>query len=150
MAFKTKKIDHQDIIIKDKNSRIMLQVIDEEKCGELLKEFFEYVKNPTYFQFTIFINILADQFKKLSDNPALKIQELKNAYKKINKQTPQNIRSIIIKNFITLTKYFTKGAYDEIVFQQKVTSNFFTSLLLNQDQINSKEVDALISPSLAI
>jgi Ni2+-binding GTPase involved in maturation of urease and hydrogenase len=150
LAFKTKDIDKHDIIMKDKQGNIILPSINDEECGELLKEFFEYVKNPTYFQFTIFINILADQFKKLSDNPTLKIQELKNAYKKINKQTPQNIRSIIIKNFITLTKYFTKGAYDEIVNQQKVTSNFFTSLLLNQDQINSKEADALINPSLAI
>ena len=154
------KINDNDIIIETRKfnnnpkSKILgivpFQNDESDECESLLREFFTYISNPTYYQFTIFTNILADQFQKFSNNPFLKVASLQSIGKQLKKKNLNKMRSTIIRNFISLTKYFTKGAYDDLITQQKSTYNFFTGGNYNEEEIEKKEAEALVKPALAI
>ena len=56
-----------------------------------------------------------------------------------------SIRHSILSNFIKLTKYFTKGAYAELLNQQNVTLKFYTSS--DEEKVLAEEADKLTTPS---
>ena len=76
---------------------------------------------PTYYQLTAFINILGDQFSKISACPFLTAEYVTNDLKLFK------LREIIIKNLIKLTEYFTKGAFHTLLDQQDQTEKILTT-----------------------
>ena len=114
-------IEISKLVIKYKKSKTTFvtamdaQILNPEECQNLIFEMIKSkITNPTYYQITSFINILAVQFKKFNQNYFLNAHNLKMSAKSIF-----HMRNYIIENFIEITKYFTEGA--------------FTNLLKNQD-----------------
>ena len=102
-----------DILIQSKlqpgEKGLIIEKLPCEECQTLLYEYIQF--KPTYYQLSAFINLLADQFKKVSEDPYLNTVYLGERYL-------LDIRVRIVDNLIKLTKYFTKGAFDDLLTQQ--------------------------------
>ena len=93
------------------------QIISQQECNSLILEAIKKsngIENPTYYQIKTFINILGTQLYKFSQNYFL------SALNILHKGEKEffSLRSFLIKNFINITKYFTQGAFDEILKSQ--------------------------------
>ena len=102
------------------------EFIEEEECQELIKKYLNK-NNCTYHQINIFIKVLCHQLKLFSNNYYLMAETLYAA--EIN----SIIRVNLINAFLNLTKFFTIGAFDEILSEQK-SSKF------NYDENTIKEI----------
>ena len=103
------------------------QIIPDQECNKLILEALKAsnnIKNPTYYQIIIFINILGTELKKFSENQFLSAFNILS----LGDKDLHSIRSLIVKNFINITKYFTQGAFDDILKSQIITH----SILFNQ------------------
>ena len=90
--------------------------LSQEICQNLIFDYIKTtIKNPTYYQINTFINILAVQFKKFNQNYFLSAHNLKLSAKDI-----YTIRKYIINNFIDLTKYFTEGAFTNLLKNKEI------------------------------
>ena len=85
--------------------------LDEKKCDELIKKYFNK-PNSSYHQINIFIKVLAHQLKLFSNNYYLMIESIKAG------NLSGEIRIDLINEILQLTKFFTVGAFDEIVTEQ--------------------------------
>ena len=86
--------------------------LSAKDCQQLIFDTIkEEIPNPTYYQITSFINVLAVQLKNLNRNFYL------NAYQLIisNKINELKLRTFIVKSFIKLTNHFTKGAFTKLL-----------------------------------
>ena len=93
------------------------QILSEKECQELILESIKTkTLNPTYYQITSFINVLSVQFKKFNQNNYLNAHTLKSTSINLNK-----IRNYIIENLIEITKYFTEGAFTDLLKNQEIT-----------------------------
>ena len=124
------------------------------ECEQIINRFFE-AENQNYYQKMNFIKILSVQFKKFSENIYFN-------YELANESGRGNImvtaRRLAIKNFIALTKVFTRSPYDSVLLRQieslkyfgkyeenKVIENALNALAKDKQEIFSFE---LIRPSL--
>ena len=80
-----------------------------------MEEIKKDIKKPTYYQITTFINVLANQLIQFNRNYYLSACTLLD----VGLNNCCFIRSLIIKKFIDLTRYFTKGAFTELLNEQK-------------------------------
>ena len=110
-----------DLII-DKRTLINSIEIPAQQCQTLIFDTIkETIHEPTYYQITTFINVLAVQLKKLNQNYFLNAAQLLSTRKKIN-----HIRTFIVKSFIKLTKHFTEGAFTNLLKgQEKLHKSLF-------------------------
>ena len=126
-----KKIDNYDLFIPNvtpvdliMDSKRIIQAIElsPQQCQKLIFDTIkETIPEPTYYQITSFINVLAVQLKKLNQNFFLNAAQLLSTNKKIN-----HIRTFIVKSFIKITKHFTEGAFTNLLKgQEKVHKSLF-------------------------
>ena len=88
------------------------------QCEKIINKYFN-VENQNYYQKINFIKILSLQFKKLSTNFYLDYQmAFMNGIGDLIKKA----RSSIIKNFIDLTKVFTRSPYDQLLIKRQTES----------------------------
>ena len=115
-----------DLILKDEKgydyNKIVIKAVDENKnltqqrCQNLImEEIRKTIKKPTYYQITTFINVLANQLIQFNRNFFLSACTILDTGKFDN----CSIRSLIIRKFIELTRYFTKGAFTELLNEQE-------------------------------
>ena len=136
-ALKENRIDHEDLNFpmitpelntskmkkfnkKYKYALIDAQIISEKECNELIIEEIRAsnnIKYPTYYQLKTFIDILGVQLKQFTQNSFLTALNIFN----LGDKDLFSIRSNIVKNFINITKYFTQGAFDDLLKNQIIT-----------------------------
>ena len=88
--------------------------IKEEECQKLIEKYLNK-ENCTYHQINIFIKVLYHQLKLFSNNYYLMAETLHSG------KIDNIIRINLIEAFLNLTKFFTIGAFDEILNEQKGT-----------------------------
>ena len=74
------------------------------------------IKKFNFYQKLIFINILANQLKFLTNHDFFNIKSLSQYFKK--KPDLKNIRKLMIENLIILTNNFTSNSYNSIIKEQ--------------------------------
>ena len=123
-----------ELILNDPNNydynKIVIKAEDENKyltselCQKLIMdEIHKTIKKPTYYQIATFINVLASQLIQFNVNFYLSACTILDSGKYNNCA----IRSLIVKNFIELTRYFTKGAFTELINEQKIVQTLMQS-----------------------
>ena len=102
------------------------------------------INNPNYYQINSFISILGEEFKILSNNIYLNVEEIK--IKLNDRQNLIGIRSFFIKCLIEVTKHFIKGAYDDIIKEQnQVENNLNNNNNNDNNDTYNKNLRSLIS-----
>ena len=108
-----------------KNNRISNETPNFEKdclknANDMKKLILEYldIKNPNYYQIKTFIRILAFEFEKFNECYGFSPNLLKQNMKA---DTAEEIRKLIIKYFINITKHFTSGPFEELIKIQDKT-----------------------------
>ena len=89
-----------------------------EECEKIINKYFN-VENQSYYQKMNFIKILSIQFKKFTINPYFGLiipPEDQKMY---------DLRKLIIKNFIELTKVFTRSPFDNVLLKQVKSMELF-------------------------
>ena len=139
---KSNKIDKNEIIFPFTSNdiilvgneynynKIILKAEDENKnltqkvCQQLIMDEIKVtIPKPTYYQITTFIDVLANQLIQFNRNFYLSACTIIDSGKFSN----CCVRSLIVKKFIELTRYFTKGAFTELLNEQKETQSFLTN-----------------------
>ena len=99
-----------------------------EECEKIINKHFT-VENQSYYQKMNFIKILSIQFKKFTKsiyfNYEIANMDLKG-------ETIKNARKMVIKNFIDLTKVFTRSPFDTVLLKQKESMDLFGKYDENQ------------------
>ena len=98
--------------LEENNWYFYPKYIDEEECQKLIKKYLNK-ENCTYHQINIFIKVLYHQLKLFSNNYHLMTETLEAG------EIDKIIRENLIKAILNLTKFFTIGAFDEILSEQK-------------------------------
>ena len=131
-----------DLILKDENNydynKIVIKAEDENKyltpelCQKLIMdEIYKTIKKPTYYQITTFINVLANQLIQFNRNYFLSACTILDTGRFNN----CSIRSLIINKFIELTRYFTKGAFTELLNEQEAVQTLMNSKYNEKEKI---------------
>ena len=95
------------------------EFIKEDECQKLIKKYLN-IDNCSYHQINIFIKVLYHQLYLFSNNHALMAETLYAAV--INgEKIDHKIRLNLVESILNLTKFFTIGAFDEILKEQKGT-----------------------------
>ena len=103
------KKDEFDINVEERNAVSMPQ----KECERLIHKYIG-IENPTYYQITSFINVLAGQLKKFSMNYQLTVRYL-TENEELIKENLKGIRRVLVDSFIKNTQHFTKGAYNNLL-----------------------------------
>jgi hypothetical protein len=121
--FEGRKITDKRVKWNSKTTSLKPNLFSAEECQKLIFNIIkEKIKNPNYYQIISFINVLAEQLKKLNRNHFLNAFDLINNFK----WNILNIRTFIVKNLISLTSHFIEGAYTDILqSQEKVSQSRF-------------------------
>ena len=133
-----------DLILKDENgkgydyNKIVIKAEEENKyltqelCEKLIfNEIKKTIKKPTYYQIVTFINVLANQLIQFNRNYFLSACTILDTGRFDNCL----VRSLIIRKFIDLTKYFTKGAFTELLNEQEDVLNLIHKKKNEQEKI---------------
>ena len=131
-----------DLILKDENgydyNKIVIKAEEENKnltqeiCQKLIfEEIQKTIKKPTYYQITTFINVLANQLIQFNRNYFLSACTILDTGRFNN----CSVRSLIIRKFIDLTKYFTKGAFTELLNEQESVQTLMNSKYNEHEKI---------------
>ena len=107
------------------------EYIKEEECQILIQKYLNK-ENCTYHQINIFIKVLYHQLKLFSNNYNLMAETLSAG------EVDFIIRENLIKAILNLTKFFTIGAFDEILSEQK-------GPIFNYDENIIKEITKVLS-----
>jgi len=99
-----------------------------EECEKIINKHFT-VENQSYYQKMNFIKILSIQFKKFTKSIYFNY-EIANMDGK--GETIKNARKMVIKNFIDLTKVFTRSPFDTVLLKQKESMDLFGKYDENQ------------------
>ena len=120
-----KKLDENENFISQNNIIIpgisfnengyKAEVIPQKTCEELIKNHFKE-GTPTYYQICSFISVLAHQLKYFTKNIYFDVQTMKENGKERN----LSVRIDYVKAFISITAYFTKGAYGKLLNSQEI------------------------------
>ena len=110
------------------------KIIEEKRCQELITKYLNK-ENCSYHQINIFIKVLYHQLRLFSNNYYLMVETLSVG------EIDGKIRINLIEEFLNLTKFFTIGAFDEIVTEQKgVIFNFDEDVIQKTTEaLSSKE-----------
>ena len=92
-----------------------------EECEKIINKHFT-VDNQSYYQKTNFIKILSVQFKKFTKSIYFNY-DIANSDGK--GEIIKNARIAVIKNFIDLTKVFTRSPFDTVLLKQKESMDLF-------------------------
>ena len=103
------KKDEFDINVEERDAISMPQ----KECERLIHKYIG-IENPTYYQITSFINVLAGQLKKFSMNYQLTVRYLTENGELMNENLKM-IRQVLVDGFIKNTQHFTKGAYNNLL-----------------------------------
>ena len=98
------------------------------ECEKIINKHFQ-VQNQNYYQKMNFIKILSIQFRKFTENPYFDY-ELARSLGKEN--IIKKARVSVIKNFIDLTKVFTRSPFDTILLKQTKSIEMFGKYDENQ------------------
>ena len=99
-----------------------------KECEEIINKHFT-VENQSYYQKMKFIKILSVQFKKFTNSAFFKYEYAEeNGLGEMMKKS----RASIIKNFIDLTKVFTRSPFDTVLLKQKKSLELFGKYDENQ------------------
>ena len=99
-----------------------------EECEKIINKYFK-VPNQNYYQKMNFIKILSIQFKKFTENIYFNY-ELSRQLGKDN--IIKKARLLVIRNFIELTKVFTRSPFDTILLKQTKSVEMFGKYDENQ------------------
>ena len=138
-----KNIINNDIIKED--TTIDAKLLEQNECQNLIKDLFKNklkIENPTYYQIISFINILAGQLKKFSMNFLFTAANLIQTGNLIKDNTFNDLRELVINNFIKNTIHFALGNSDKIFMRQHKAS--FTKIE-DKELIQQIESDDIIS-----
>ena len=137
-------IDDNNIVIPGISlyNGISIQVLPIDQCELLLNQYLT-INNPNYYQINSFISILGEEFKMLSNNIYLNVEEIK--IKLNNRHNLIGIRSFFIQCLIEVTKHFIKGAYDDIIKEQNQVEKNLKNNNDNNDDTYNKNLRTLIS-----
>ena len=122
---------------------IKAELLPPEKCQELIFETIrEGIKEPTYYQITSFVDVLALQLRKLNKNIYI------NAFQLIVSNNPNNrlVRQFIVQNFIKITKHFTEGAFTDLLKGQEIVHKTLFGDYKEEEDLN-KAVEELAAPN---
>ena len=106
-----------------------------DQCEKIINKHFQ-VKNQNYYQKMNFIKILSIQFKKFTENPYFNYEIARSVGKE---GIIKKARVSVIKNFIELTKVFTRSPFDTVLLRQNKSIEMFGKYDDNQakeDEIN--------------
>ena len=118
----------KDLILEGEEfdySKIVINAEDEnkeltrEKCENLIKEAIKSIEKPTYYQINTFINFLANQLIQFNKNFYLSACTFIDS----DKLNYCEFRSMIVNKFIELSRYFTKGAFTQLIKEQENFNN---------------------------
>ena len=127
-----------DIILKGYN-QIVIMAKDENKkltseiCQKLIMEEIKNIEKPNYYQITSFIDFLANQLIQFNKNFALSACTIIDSGNFDNCE----LRSLIIRKFIEISIYFTKGAFTELKNEQKYLQDLLKNKY-NEEQKKEK------------
>ena len=99
-------------------------------CQKLIMSVIGEIK-PTYYQINTFINVLASQLIQFNRNYFLSACTILDTGNFKN----CSVRSLIIRKFIDLTKYFTKGAFTELLNEQESVQTLMNSKFNEKEKI---------------
>ena len=92
----------------------------------------------TFYQKKAFIDILADQLKKMTLSYHLNVEQLNNLIT-IEKRTDlKNIRKFIVESLIKLNLYFIKSAYDNVLSEQEIAYQTLNKVKYDENELNKK------------
>ena len=134
-----------EVLSMYENGSIAKQNIDLEspikksagECERIINKYFT-VENQNYYQKMNFIKILAVQFTKFTKNPFLNLEFAMDPIL-IEKTRPK-----IIKNFIELTKVFTKSPFDNVLLRQVQAMEIFGNY--DDAKMKEEEINVLADP----
>ena len=99
-----------------------------KECENIINKHFT-VENQSYYQKMNFIKILSIQFKKFSKSSYFNYEYAnENGLGEMMKKS----RTAVIKNFIELTKLFTRSPFDTVLLKQKKSMDLFGKYDENQ------------------
>ena len=130
--------------IKEKNIDLDAKISKTaEEYEKIINKYFN-VDNQNYYQKMNFIKILSIQFTKFTNNIYFdhSIIEQDDG---ITLYIIENIRPIIISNFITLTKIFTRSPYDTVLLRQNSSIVIFGQI--NEKQAKEEEIKLMANES---
>ena len=102
-----------DIIIK---TITPTKVLSQEECQNLIFEIIRKNQNTSYYQIKSFIDVLSVQLKKFTQSRFFNANDLDRRGNNLKK-----LRTFVVDNFISLTKYFTEGAFTNLINEQNLT-----------------------------
>ena len=105
------------------------------QCEQIINKHFQ-VQNQNYYQKMNFIKILSIQFKKFTENPYFNYDIARSTGKE---GIIKKARVSVIKNFIALTKVFTRSPFDTVLLRQTKSLELFRNYDDNearQEEIN--------------
>ena len=132
--FEKRVITDKRVKWNSKTTSLKPDLIPADECQKLIFEIIkDKIKEPNYYQITSFINVLAVQLKKLNRNMYL------NAFDLIcnGKWNILNIRTFLVKKFISLTSHFIEGAFSDILQSQEKESQSRFGLYEEKEDLNN-------------
>ena len=105
-----------------------------KECEEIINKHFT-AENQNYYQKMNFIKILAVQFTKFTNNAFLNYEYATNP------SIISKVRVNIIKNFIELTKVFTKSPFDTVLLRQTKSMEIFGNY--DDEKMKEEEINIL-------
>ena len=95
--------------------------INAKGCEEIINKYFK-VENQNYYQKMNFIKVLSLQFKKFTNNIYFNYEL---ACEENKGEIIRNARISVIRNFISLTKVFTRSPFDSVLLNQIKSMKIF-------------------------
>ena len=133
LILKGEEFDYNKIIIRadDENKELTKEICENLIIEEIKKE----IKVPNYYKINTFIKVLASQLILFNRNYYLSACTLID----LNKGTLEycKVRSIIIKKFISLTSFFTKGAFSELIKEQNIAQKLIQKKIKESKKIEN-------------
>ena len=130
---------------------------DQERAKSIILEYLG-IKNPNYYQIKSFIRILAFEFEKFNKCIGFSIESLEENFIALNKsrEDAYNLRKLIVKYFINVTKHFTSGPFEELIKTQESARLILKAKNIDKDFIvqMEKRIEGItykdIKPSLVV
>ena len=101
-----------------------------------MEEIYKTIKKPTYYQITTFIDVLASQLKQFNRNYFLSACTILDS----GRFNSCSVRSLIIKKFIELTRYFTEGAFTKLLNEQEGIQILMNSKFNEKEKIEKANI----------
>ena len=97
-----------------------------------------------FYQKKAFIDILADQLKKMTLSYYLNVDQLNTLISIGKRNDLQNIRKFIVESLIKLTQHFTKSAYENVLSGQNIAYETHIKRRYDENESNRKANEILM------